>query len=393
MRKIKVNALYFTEKVLPLQSVMRILQLGKFFPIMGGVEKVMYDLLTGMAEKGVACDMLCAYGKEGKKVVGLTPDNKIICTKTLFKKYATMISPQMVFVLRRIASSYDIIHVHHPDPMASLALWFSGYRGKVVLHWHSDIVKQKKLLWLYTPLQRWLIRRADLIVGTSPVYLSASRHLKQVQDKCTYLPIGISPVVPDEAKVKQLKRQYQGKKIIFSLGRLVHYKGYRYLVDAAKYLDDSYIVLVGGSGALYDELQEQIRANGLDGRVKLLGRISDEDLPTYYGACDIYCLSSIMKTEAFAIVQIEAMSCGKPVVSCNIEGSGVPWVNADGVSGIVVETENSKALADAILRITSDTDLYHRLSEGASKRFQELFVKQKMIDKCYSQYQQLLGGY
>jgi rhamnosyl/mannosyltransferase len=83
-----------------------------------------------------------------------------------------MVSPAMVSHLRMIASEYDIIHVHHPDPMAALALRLSGYQGKVVLHWHSDIVKQKKLLSLYLPLQKWLIRRADLIVGTTPVYLA-----------------------------------------------------------------------------------------------------------------------------------------------------------------------------------------------------------------------------
>lgn len=371
--------------------VMKVLQLGKFYPIEGGVEKTMFDLLTGLASKGVQCDMLCANAEKGRKETKLSENSRLICTQTLVKRYATMISPEMISVLRKIAPSYDIIHVHHPDPMAALALRLSGYKGKVVLHWHSDIVKQKKLLNLYLPLQQWLVNRADLIVGTSPVYLSASPHLRQVQGKCTDLPIGILPIVPDDEKVRLLKSQYQGKKIIFSLGRLVHYKGYRYLVDAAKYLDDSYVVLIGGSGALRGELEQQIHDKGLDERVKLLGRISDEDLPAYYGACDIYCLSSIMKTEAFAIVQIEAMSCGKPVVSCNIEGSGVPWVNADGVSGLVVEPEDGKALADAIVKIMSATNLYQQLSAGAKNRFNEMFVKQKMIDRCYSLYQQLLG--
>ena len=370
---------------------MKILQLGKFYPIGGGVEKVMLDLVCGLSERGVACDMLCANGEKGSKEITLSPQNKIICTKTLLKKYATMISPQMVTTLRRITASYDVIHVHHPDPMAALSLWMSGYKGKVVLHWHSDIVKQKRLLCIYLPLQRWLIQRADLIIGTTPVYISASHYLGNVQQKCTYLPIGINPIVPDESKVAQLRQRYAGKKIIFSLGRLVHYKGFRYLVDAAKYLDDSYIVLIGGSGVLHDELLSQIETNNLTERVKLLGHISDEDLPNYYGACDVYCLSSIMKTEAFAIVQIEAMSCGKPVVSCNIEGSGVPWVNADGESGLVVQVENGLALANAIRRIIDHPDLYKQLSIGALNRYKQLFTKDKMIDRCVKIYQQLLS--
>ncbi|MBQ8463083.1 MAG: glycosyltransferase [Prevotella sp.] len=370
---------------------MRILQLGKFYPVQGGVEKVMYDLLVGLSEKGIPCDMLCAHVETGKEeLIEVTPQNKVICVKTLVKKYATMISPQMITMLRRIAPQYDIIHVHHPDPMAALALWLSGYKGKVVLHWHSDIVKQKFLLSLYQPLQNWLIRRADLVVGTTPVYIAQSPCLAGVQQKCTYLPIGIEPIVPDAAAVERIRQQYEGKKIIFSLGRLVHYKGYRYLVDAARYLDDNYVVLIGGSGELHDELQAQINRHNLNDRVKLLGRVSGDDLAAYYGACDVYCLSSVMKTEAFAIVQIEAMSCGKPVVCCNIKGSGVPWVNRDGESGLVVEPESAEALADAIRRLTDDSALYQQLSAGAKSRYEQLFRKEKMISRCCELYQQLL---
>ena len=373
-----------------MQTIMKILQLGKFYPVGGGVEKVMYDLLAGLADRGVACDMLCAHDGEGKTEVEVSPQNRVICTKTLLKKYATMISPEMMSRLRKIAPDYDIIHVHHPDPMAALALWMSGYKGKVILHWHSDIVKQKKLLNFYMPLQNWLIRRADLIVGTSPVYVANSYHLTDMQQKCTYLPIGIKPIIPNADGVERIKKQYAGKKIVFSLGRLVHYKGYRYLVDAAKSLSDDYVVLIGGSGPLRDELQKQIDENHLTEKVKLLGRVSDEDLPAYYGACDVYCLSSIMKTEAFAIVQIEAMSCGKPVVSCNIEGSGVPWVNANNESGLVVEPENGEALAEAIKAITQDTALYERLSDGARKRFAQLFEEDMMINRCLELYRQVL---
>jgi rhamnosyl/mannosyltransferase len=196
--------------------------------------------------------------------------------------------------------------------------------------------------------------------------------------------------VPDAERVRQLRERYGNKKIVFSLGRLVHYKGFKYLVDAARYLDDSYLVIIGGSGMLKDELQQQIHDYGLEQRVKMVGRISDEDLPSYYGACDIYCLSSIMKTEAFALVQLEAMSCGKPVVSCNIEGSGVPWVNKDDYSGLVVEPENGKALADAIRRIMEDKALYYTYSAGARSRYIELFKKQRMIDRCLELYSQLL---
>ena len=233
-----------------------------------------------------------------------------------------MISPGMISTLRKICREYDIIHVHHPDPMACLALLCSGYKGRVLLHWHSDIQKQKMLLRLYRPLQDWLLRRAEIVVGTSPVYLAESPYLKKVQDKTVCLPIGVEPMRPAEKEVEAIQKKYRGKKIVFSLGRLVHYKGYRFLVEAARYLDGSYIILIGGTGVLKEELQAEIETLGLQKRVELLGRVSDEELPAYYGACKVFCLSSVQKTEAFGIVQIEAMSCGKPVVATDIPGSG-----------------------------------------------------------------------
>lgn len=371
---------------------MRILQLGKFYPIQGGVEKVMFDLLDGLSNKGISCDMLCANANIRKKlrVIQISNISKLICTKTWLKKFATMISPQMIFVLRNICKDYDIIHIHHPDPMAALSLFFSGYNGKVVLHWHSDILKQKILLKIFLPLQTWLINRADIIVGTTPVYIEKSPYLKDVSYKCTYLPIGINPIVDNEKITQLLRKKFVDKKIIFSLGRLVEYKGYKYLIDAAKYLPKDYIILIGGSGPLKRELQAQIDSANLQNKVILLGRVTDEELPSYYKLCSLYCLPSIMKTEAYAIVQIEAMSCEKPVVATKIPDSGVSWVNEDNVSGINVPIKDGKAIATAIETLLSDKELYTRMSSGAKHRFNSLFLKDMMVDKCVKLYDKLI---
>ena len=181
---------------------MKVLQLGKFYPIRGGVEKVMWDLTNGLSERGITCDMLCAKLRkdvadakdsdkyDGKGIFRLNEYGRVFCVPAWTKKAATMLSPAMVRWLRKHKGEYDIIHVHHPDPMAALALRLSGFRGKVVVHWHSDILSQRFFLALYKPLQRWLIHRTDKIVGTTPVYVASSPYLKDVQDKCTYVPIG-----------------------------------------------------------------------------------------------------------------------------------------------------------------------------------------------------------
>ena len=382
---------------------MKILQLGKFYPIRGGVEKVMWDLTRGLSERGVSCDMLCATLKndpvdppdqarctltpEGK-VIRFNDSGRVICVPALAKKAATMLSPAMIRWMRRHAAEYDIIHIHHPDPMAALALRLSGYRGRVILHWHSDILSQKLLLVFYRPLQSWLIRRAEKIVGTTPVYVHESPALQGVQDKVTYVPIGILPVNPDEKAVSEMRNRYQGKKIVVSLGRLIPYKGYDTLVAAAALLGEDYQVLIGGMGPLQENLQAQIDGLGLQERVELLGYVPDEEVPTLYGACDVFVLSSVMKTEAFGIVQIEAMSCGRPVVATRIPESGVAWVNEDGVSGLNVDPGDPEALADAIRRICDDRETWLRYAEGAKLRFERMFTAQGMIDKMTDIYEE-----
>ena len=120
-------------------------------------------------------------------------------------------------------------------------------------------------------------------------------------------------VEPNEENVRAIREKYNGKKLIFSVGRLVGYKGHKYLIDSAKYLPEDYVILIGGNGPLFNTMQQQIEEENLNDKVVLLGRLSDEELADYYGACDLFCLSSIWKTEAFGMVQIEAMSCGTTI--------------------------------------------------------------------------------
>lgn len=369
---------------------MKILQIGKFYPIRGGIEKVMFDIMMGLSRKNVYCDMLCASAEEQLPGdISLNEYARILCVPTWKKVAATMLAPAMIFRLRKIQKEYDVIHIHHPDPMACLALFLSGYKGRVVLHWHSDILKQKILLRCYRPLQNWLLRRADVIVGTTLVYVEESPFLQKVQDKVCSIPIGVDKVKPTPEQVREIRQKYAGKKIIFSLGRLVEYKGYEYLIRAARRLSDDYIVLIGGKGPLRTYLQTLIEKLGIVDKVKLIGFVQDEDLSGYFGACDVLCLSSIWKTEAFAIVQIEAMSCGKPVVATKIPESGVSWVNADFLSGINVEPEDPESLAQAITAVLADDSLYSRLSEGARQRYETMFTKELMIERCLNLYQKI----
>ena len=368
---------------------MKILQLGKFWPILGGVEKVMVDLAGGLTARGVACDMLCAVAEGEPQEIPLNGCGKVFAVPTLFKAKSTMISPAMIERLRHIAADYDIIHVHHPDPMAALALKMSGYKGKVVLHWHSDILRQRMLLKAYRPLQSWLLDRADRVICTSPNYAAGSKELKRVADKLQCVPIGIVPVRPDRQGAGEWGRRLGDRKVVFSLGRLIPYKGFDNLILASRSLPDDYVTVIAGSGPLKEKFEKLIAEKDLKDKVLLLGRISDEDRDALMGAASVFVLPSVEKTEAFGIVLIEAMSAGVPVVATKIPGSGTSWVNADGISGINVACNDPEALARAIIKVVDPLNHPDSFAVNARRRWEELFTMDRFIDNIAQIYRSL----
>ncbi|WP_447643060.1 MULTISPECIES: glycosyltransferase [Chitinophagaceae] len=372
---------------------MKVLHIGKFYPVYGGVEKVMYDFCDGLSNRGIRSDFLGVNADAKTTNTVKINDHFTVYAMSYIRKVAsTYLSLSMITQLRKIKDQYDIIHIHHPDPMVCLALYLSGYRGIVICHWHSDIVRQKTILKFYKPLQTWMLKRSSIIAGTSPVYLDYSPFLQPYKNKLVLVPIGIPPVNTsvNDVTVEKIKSLANGRKIVFSLGRLIYYKGYQYLIEAAKYLNENICVIIGGKGPLREEFEETIRMNGLESKVFLMGRIEEEDLPAYFSGCDLFCLPSTERSEAFGIVQVEAMAYGKPLVATRIEGSGVSWVNEENVSGLNANIEDAKDLADKINTILGNDALTKRLGMGALKRYEGNFTQKKMVDLIVPLYEQIL---
>ena len=378
----------------------KILQLGKFYPPdIGGIESVMQDICDGINARGLICDVLCSSSSYNFSYEILESRARIYRTKSFGKFASTSITPQMIFTLQKLIKAYDIIHLHLPDPMANLALFLSDIREKIIiLHWHSDIIKQKYLLKLYSPLQSWLLQRAHSIIATSPKYALESAFLQPYRDKCVSIPIGIDDIAPSplESTLPQHPAQSKKgeKKVIFALGRLAQNKGFTYLVQSAQYLPDEYEIHIGGDGALHSKLEALINEHKLSHKVKLLGRITRDKLAKHYQQCHIFVLPSIQ--ESYGVVLLEAMSFGKPIISTKLSPSGSDYVNAHNVSGLVVPPQNPAAIAQAISEIERD---YERFSRDARARFLQLFTSEKMLDSIYELYcslyasrENLLGG-
>lgn len=369
--------------------VLKVLHIGKYYPpFLGGIEKVNFDLVETLNQVGVETDVFCFNHEPGGNIS--TEGYMIHRTGVWITKFSTPISFSIFKDLRKIYRNYDIIHIHMPNPTAAIAFQFLPFKGKIVLHWHLDIVKQKIVKIGYKSFQTHILKKADAIIATSPDYLENSKDLKPYLNKCHVIPLGIddSYLIENLDYREKLALEYKNKKMIFSLGRLIYYKGFEYLIDAAKYLDEDTIILIGGIGVLKVKLQKQIDDNNLQDRVKLIGKVPAAELAEYYIRADVFCLPSIERSEAFGIVLLEAMACGCSLISTAM-GSGTSWVNSHEETGLVVPAKDSEELAKAIKLITESKDLKQKFAQNARIRFQQNFKLEQMTQKTLDLYHSL----
>ncbi len=374
---------------------MRILQISKFYPpVMGGIESVAFELTEGMNRRGYATDVLCAHTEVRGRTDRASNGYSVTRAGSLGRLLSTSMSPALLLHARRLVQGYDIVHVQVPDPMANLALWFARPRGKLVVHWHSDIVNQRRALKLYAPLQRWMLERANTIIATSPPYADSSPWLRPWLDKVAIIPNGISanPMRDSGEQAKAVRRRFDGRRIVFSLGRMTYYKGFDVLIEAAARLPHDAVVVVGGGGELLETHRRKAAERGVSEKIHFVGRIADGDLPAYYQAASVFCLPSTVRTEAFGVVLLEAMSMGKPLVTANIPGSGVPWVNQHGRTGLTVPVGDDRSLAAALAHILRDDMLARTFGQAAHARFLEHFTADTMVASTLDLYRRLLSA-
>ena len=371
---------------------MRVLQISKFYPpVMGGIESVAWELTEGLNRAGVRTDVLCSGQDTHTRSERAPSGYSVLRAASLGMLLSTSMSPAMVGHLRRLAASYDVFHVHMPDPMAALALRVARPRGRVVVHWHSDVIRQRMALKLYEPLQRWLLQRADAVVATSEAYAAASATLQPWRSRVKVVPIGISDnrAAACSEKAAALRQRFRRRRIVFSLGRMTYYKGFDVLIDAAAALPDDCAVLIGGDGELFDHYRKRVVKMGLAGKVHLLGHINDDELASCFEACDVFCMPSTVRAEAYGVAMVEAMVMGKPIVATDIAGSGVPWVNVDGETGYNVPVGQPAPLAEALDRLLHDADLRARLGAAARQRYLQEFSAELMTRRTINLYHSL----
>ncbi len=375
---------------------MRILQVNKFYaPWIGGIETTVQEIAEGLQQfPNMQCEVLVCRDR-GRKSMSLVNGVPVTRVGSLGRVLGMPVSPTFPAQLQAIASEFDIVHVHTPFPLVMFCDWeaIKAHGTRLVIHHHSDIVRpiQRALLHYLDGVERRFLNAADRIVVTSHGLLDNSRTLADYRDKCEVVPLPV-----DLNKVKRLcaaeimqARQCHGiserEHVVLFAGRLVYYKGLQYLIEAVRALDLK--VLIVGDGPLRPVLERQIEELNLQGKVEILGRVSDDELAKLYAISDVFVLPSTEPSEAFGLVQLDAMAYGLPVINTDLP-SGVPTVSIHGETGLTVPPGNAAALREAIATVLSDERLRARFSCNAKKRVLD-FSRPAVMDKLCSLYEEI----
>ena len=366
---------------------MKILHIYKdYYPVLGGIENHIKLLAEGQARRGHEVTVLVT-NTDRDTVVEEWNGVRIIKAGRLASISSAPISLSFPWYLVRMRP--DIAHLQFPYPPGEVANWLLGRSRCTIISYQSDVIRQQRWLRLYRPIMWRVLRAADRLIASSPNYVRTSPYLSRLADKCAVIPLGIDVERfqrAEEDLVTDIRRRY-GTPLIFFVGRLRYYKGLQYLIQAMAQIPAR--LLIGGIGPMQHEWEAEVQKLGLGEKIIFLGEVSDAQLPALYHAADVFVLPASHRSEAYGLVQIEAMASATPVV-CTELGTGTSWVNRDGETGLVVPSCDPDALASAIGRLLDDEELRQSMGARAAIRAQEEFSAAVMIDRVLALYAELL---
>jgi glycosyltransferase involved in cell wall biosynthesis len=374
----------------------RVTLINKYYypPHLGGIEHHLAMLGSGLAARpGVSVEAIVA--NEGPETVREIVDGvEVLRVGRLFAYASTPVAPRLTAAIRAAVAGpekADLFHLMFPYPWGETCWLRAGAPGPSVLTYHSDIVRQRFLGAAYRPFLRRVLERVDRIIVGSPPMIDGSEALAPFADKCRVVPFGIeaerfAPTPRTLARADELRSAHERPVVLF-VGRLIYYKGAEVLVRALRDVDADLVLI--GQGPLEGELRALAEGSGVSGRVTFVAPVDDAELAAWYRAAAVFCLPSVARSEAYGLVQLEAHASGTPVVSTSLP-TGVPWVNRDGETGLVVPPGDADALAAALRRLLADDDLRARMGARARERVLESFTVDAMVERTLAVYDEVL---
>jgi rhamnosyl/mannosyltransferase len=205
------------------------------------------------------------------------------------------------------------------------------------------------------------------------------------------LGLDLSPYLdPSAAALKhaRLLRERHSGPLWLSVGRLTYYKGFDVALDALRQVPGTLLVI--GTGPLEADLRRQAARLGVADRVVWTGYATPDELVGAYHAATALWFPSNARSEAFGLVQVEAMASGCPVINTAIPNSGVTYVCPDGITGLTVPVNDALAFAAAARRLLDEANLRGRLSQESRLRATAEFDHQVMARRSLDVYADVL---
>ncbi len=369
----------------------KILHISKYYyPDLGGIETVAMYLAEGMTDYN---NIVVCFSNDNSYHEDIINSIKVYRMPVNFSFMSQDVSYSYYKRLKVIFERYqpDFVHVHCPNPFVyPIVTSIINENTKLVLHWHSDILSKGIVYQIIKPFENYILKRANLIISTSPNYIPYSKQLNKHKEKVEVVQNGLitshfNLKESDKIKIQEIKNKYDNLPIVFFVGRHVPYKGIDYLIKADQFIKKGCVILIAGTGP-EDKYLKSIHCSN---RIRFLGRLSDDELRWYSYASDIFAFPSINKAEAFGIALAEAMYCKSVPVTFTIKGSGVNWVSLKGITGEQVALKDISAFGGAIDKILSNKALKYKYASAARQRIMDFFTTEKAVEAVQKVYQDL----
>lgn len=360
-----------------------------YHPAKGGIERHVQDL-SGFLSRYMDVRVL-TVSTRGKTDVRPVDGIEVTRAGRLFGMGSVSIAPSVGRYLKEFDA--DIYHFHFPFPWAELSWLLTSPSKRLIVTYHHDVDLSSWRAAFYRYQTMKFLSRADRILVSSPHLMRSSPILERLQDLCSVVPFGVDvkkyELTEEVARqARDFRLRMNSSRIVLFVGPLLAYKGLENLIRAL--IDVQAALIIVGKGEMEEELKELARDIGLASRTHFMGEVSEEEKIVLLYASDVVVLPSTESQESFGLIQLEAMACSRPVISTRLP-TGVPFVNLDGVTGLVVEPGSSYPLASALNRLFRDRSLARRMGEAGRKRATEHFNLQQMGQKVFRIYQEVLA--
>ena len=363
---------------------MKVLHLFKNYypPTRGGVEQWINEVVHSI--DGIDFVVVTA-ATDRHLVIDDDEGVQVVRAPALLKASTAPVVPSWPAWIRRLRP--DVVHAHMPNPTGELAILAARLDVPIVASYHADIVRKGPIPAAYDRFAARFLRRAHRVIVGSGRLAETSPALRDVADRITIIPYGVDPAVwrPRPAAADEIRFRFPGPLVVW-LGRLVHYKGIEYLVDAMRRVDAT--LLVVGDGPLRADAEAAAARNGVRDRVRFIGEVTDDERPAFLHAADVFVFPAISRGESYGIAQVQAMATGTPSISTEL-GTGTSWVNVHGETGLVVPPKDAGALADAINKLLADDELRAGMGRAAQRRVEEYLTRDRMLADLRKLYEEV----